>query len=296
MAELAEFYFHIRDIERTSDQDWTLFQHLADQCEDVSEEVAKKCFPDASRLELEFEEGSFKGWVKVFGRIGTVLAGTYGAFALYPDFEDGLIRACRTAERFGSDICSGFIDTLDQKDIVTLRRKGVPGAIVRVSQELESLITNKDDLSTEELDYHRYRISKRIERIASSLSGKYEKKLVVSYLLQKAEPLKLPISEEQISALEHTKETATQDLLYPTDNGYVSRSLAEREHIRNRTIYVSGPLHFVAKKTIPLSKESEDLNMHVDTGFVGYPDKLDEDGFQSETSETKRLQILSDDC
>ena len=195
MAELARFYFHVREIEL----DEKVFGSYGEHLRLSAEKVVGNIFEEAETLQIDLEEGSLKGWA-IVGGILSVLGSGYVAVANYPEFKEGLIEICRDAQRFGSDICDDYLPRIGQdRDSVIIRRyKAVPGLILKAFEETEYLRGEHGDMSSAEKQDVHQRLERRMLRLDRALENEADRELFLPRLFERTQSLSLPSSEAEI--------------------------------------------------------------------------------------------------
>lgn len=128
MTKLAETYIHL-----SIEPDSVFKSDAAAFLSEIAKPISIDLFEQNTRIELRFQDGSWKAWLSVAGVI-------YLAVGQYGSFRSGIEAIVKDSRQFSNIVVERFIDhkTLNSGEIYRIeRRLGVPGKIERLFKRLD---------------------------------------------------------------------------------------------------------------------------------------------------------------
>lgn len=132
---LSQAYIHVEPKGLDSEQDLLVFKEHIQKF--VETRTAFYLHPDMS-IKVEFEEGSLKARITVFGAIGILLQ----AVSSYPDLRQGIALIYGDSKRLAEYIVSEvqFSTKAKHEDVIRLEaRTGIIGSLHKILSQLESI-------------------------------------------------------------------------------------------------------------------------------------------------------------
>lgn len=137
---LSQAYIHVEPQGLDSEQDLLIFKDHIQKF--VETRTAFYLHPDVS-IEVEFEEGSLKARITVFGAIGLLLQ----AISNYPDLRQGVALIYSDSKRLAEYIVSEvqFSAKAKHEDVIRLEaRTGIVGSLHKILSQLEKIKRNAE--------------------------------------------------------------------------------------------------------------------------------------------------------
>lgn len=200
-TELAETYIHLRS-ERLTLPD---LEAYVDALRRISYECAQEIYGGGVEIRIRAKQDSITEWATVLGILGALLAG-------YPKIKLGARELTHDAIMFGTLVIEKFMKELGlskSHDIVTLRRKKVPGQIGRFFRRLDKFQRERSTLSESIVKKEKGILERDFSSIMRGIEDKEGRDAIIREI--GSQPVGREL-QEQGNLLEPPLDTASQNM------------------------------------------------------------------------------------